>query len=271
MFTIMNEIIKLSEIVKSADRALEVLDFCGRERRPVPHAEIARSLGIPKSSVSALLSNMVKREYLSFDTSTGGYTLGVSVIALASTYLHELDLPRLGQAASQVLAAQVGESVALAVLAGKRLQVVARHNWVQPLMYAVQIGDTAPLHASASGKAILAFLPSTQCNTLLANYNFEQLTPSTICNRRDLLADLSLVRSAGFAHADQELVEGIFTLAAPVLDGRNDVVAAISLSVPTPRLRRHKIEDLSREVCAQAQSLSRALGADSVRSKTNVR
>jgi DNA-binding IclR family transcriptional regulator len=257
----MNKASPPTGLVKSADRALEILDFCARQRHPVPHAEIASSLGIPKSSVSALLSNMVEREYLAFDPGTNGYSLGVAVIALASTYLRELDLPRLGQAATQVLAAKVGESAALAVLAGKRVQVVARHNWVRPLMYAVQIGDTAPLHASASGKAILAFLPPKKCTALLEGYVFEQITPGTLGSRRALLAELSLVRSNGFACADQELVEGILTLAAPVLDGKDDVVAAISLSIPAPRLRRHKIEHLARDVCAQAESLSRALGA----------
>lgn len=257
----MNTLSRPGGLVKSADRTLEILEFCGRQRRPVAHAEIAGALGIPKSSASALLGNMVERDYLAFHPETNGYALGAAVIALASGYLRELDLPRMGQAAVQVLAAQVGESAALAVLAGRRVQVVARHNWVQPLMYAVHIGDTAPLHASASGKAILAFLAPLRRDALLSGYRYERVAPGTLRGRHALLAALDAARGAGFARADEELVEGIMTLAAPVFDARDEAVAAISLSVPTPRVRRHRIADLARQVREQAQALSRALGA----------
>lgn len=256
-------------LVKSADRTLEILEFCGRQRHPVAHAEIAGALGIPKSSASALLANMVERDYLTFFPETGGYSLGAAVIALASGYLRELDLPRMGQAAVQALAAEVGESAALAVLAGKRVQVVARHNWVQPLMYAVHVGDTAPLHASASGKAILAFLAPARRDALFTGYRFERVAPGTLRNRRALLAALGAARSAGFARSDEELVEGIMTLAAPVFDARCEVVGAISLSIPTPRLRRYRIANLARQVRAQAQALSRALGAPAQASRAH--
>lgn len=261
----MNSFPRPSGLVKSADRTLEILEFCGRQRHPVAHAEIAGALGIPKSSASALLGNLVERDYLTFHPETNGYALGAAVIALASGYLRELDLPRLAQAAVQGLAAQVSESAALAVLAGRQVQVVARHNWVQPLMYAVHIGDTAPLHASASGKAILAFMPSPRRDALLAGYRFERHAPRTLRSRRALLSVLDTARRAGFARADEELVEGIMTLAAPVFDTRDETVGAISVSVPTPRLRRHRIEDLATQVRSQAQSLSHALGAAAVR------
>ena len=248
-------------LVKSADRTLEILEFCGRQRHPVAHAEIAGTLGIPKSSVSALLGNMVERDYLTFYPESNGYALGAAVIALASGYLRELDLPRMGQASVQALAAQVGESAALAVLAGKRVQVVARHNWVQPLMYAVHIGDTAPLHASASGKAILAFLAPARRAALLAGYRFERLTAGTLRTRRALQIALDATRRAGFARSDEELVEGIMTLAVPVFDARSEVVGALSLSIPTPRLRRYRIASLDGQLRHQAQALSHALGA----------
>ena len=247
--------------VKSADRTLEILEFFGRQRGSVAHAEISRALGIPKSSASALLGNLVDRDYLNFHPETNGYRLGAAVIALASGYLRELDLPRLGQAAVQSLAAQVSESAALAVLAGSRVQVVARHNWEQPLMYSVNIGDTAPLHASASGKAILAALPAQRRDALLRGYRFEAATARTLRSRRELILSLDTAQAAGFTWADEELVDGIVTVAAAVVDAREEAVAAISLSIPVPRLPRYRLADLARHVCDSARSLSRDLGA----------
>jgi DNA-binding IclR family transcriptional regulator len=248
-------------LVKSADRVLEILEFCARQRHPVTHAGISTALGLPISSASALLGNLVDREYLAFRPDAKGYTIGASVIALASAYLRELDLPQLGQDAVQALAAQLEESAALAVLAGKRVQVVARHNWVQPLMYSVQIGDTAPLHASASGKAILAFLPPKKRDVLLSGYRFDRYASGTLSTRRELIDSLSTVRDAGFAYVEAELVEGIVTLAAPVFDVRNDVVGALSISQPTPRLRLDRISDMAAVLCRHAKALSRELGA----------
>jgi len=255
-----------SPMPSKLNRTLDILEYCGRQRHPVAHAEIADALGIPKSSASALLGNMVERDYLAFHLETKGYALGAAVITLASSYLREPDLPRLGQAVL-VLATQVGESAALAVLAGRRVQVVARDNWGQPLMYAVHIGDTAPLHASASGKAILAFLAPSRRDALLAGYRYERVAPGTLRSRQALLAALGAARSAGFVRADEELVERIMTLAAPVFDARPEAVGAINLSIPLPRLRRHRVVDLARQVREQARSLSRTLGAAPVRAR----
>ncbi|MBM4229960.1 MAG: IclR family transcriptional regulator [Gammaproteobacteria bacterium] len=250
-----------SGLVKSADRTLEILEFCARQRHPVAHAEIAATLSIPKSSVSALLGNMVERDYLTYHPDTNGYGLGAAVIALAGGYLRELDLARLGQASVQALATQLCESAALAILAGNRVQVIARHNWVQPLMYAVHIGDTAPLHASASGKAILAFLSPSRRDAVLKGYEFAPYAVHTLRTRRALVSALESARDAGYARADEELVDGIMTLAAPVFDGTDNVVGAISVSIPTPRVRRYQIAELAQRVGKEAQALSHALGA----------
>lgn len=74
----MNILSRPGGLVKSADRTLEILEFCGRQRHPVAHAEIAGTLGIPKSSVSALLGNMVERDYLTLLPDSNGYSLGVA-------------------------------------------------------------------------------------------------------------------------------------------------------------------------------------------------
>lgn len=246
--------------VKSADRALDILEFCAKRREPVAHAEIAAGLGIPKSSASALLSNLVDRDYLTYDETARGYALGTAVIALASGYLRELDLARLGQEASQALASELAESVALAVLAGRRVQVLARHNWVQPLMYSVHIGDTAPLHASASGKAILAYASPERRATMLSGYRFERSTPATIVHRKALDRALAQARAAGVAIAREELVSGIVTAAAPVFDAHGEVIAALSISIPTARLRPGRLDAVAARLCKHTDQLSRRFG-----------
>jgi len=237
------------------------MEFCAQHREPITHAQIAAALNIPKSSASALLSNLVDRDYLSYHASVRGYALGAAVIALTNGYLRELDLARLGQEASQALAAELAESAALAVLAGERVQVLARHNWVQPLMYSVHIGDTAPLHASASGKAILAFASPARVGTTLVGYRFERVTAATIRGRKALDRSLDQAREAGVAIASEELVLGIVTAAAPVYDMQGEVIAALSVSIPTPRVRLGRLDAVTASVRKHADQLSRRLGA----------
>ena len=247
--------------VKSADRALDILEFCAQRREPVAHAELAAQLGIPKSSVSALLSNLVDRNYLTFDRYTRGDQLGAAVVLLSESYLSEIDLARIGQAVAQALASELAETVALAVNAGPRVLVVARHNWVQPLMYSVHIGDTAPLHASASGKAILAYASAPRRTTMLAGKRLKPVTPATIISRKMLDRELMQVRSAGVAFAREELATGIVTIAAPVFDASGEVVAALSVSVPTPRVRPGSLDRLTERIRKEADGMSQRLGA----------
>lgn len=250
-----------STAVKSADRVMEILEYCACSARPVTHAEIGVALSIPKSSMSGLLGNLRERGYLAYRADGKSYTLGPSVVALAGRYLNTLDLPRLAQGTTQALAAATGESAALAVPVGNLVQVIARHNWVQPLMYTVQIGDTAPLHASASGKAILAFAsPDTQRH-MLAGYRFERTTPRSHHSLASLRADLTVARKAGVAKSDEELVVGIVSMAGPVFDGAGSVVAALSVSIPTPRVDCATHHKLGRAVMTHAAGLSRQLGA----------
>ena len=211
--------------------------------------------------MSALLSNLVDRNYLTFDHYTRGYALGAAVVLLANRYLSEIDLARIGQEVTQALASEFAESVALAVNAGPRVLVLARHNWVQPLMYSVHIGDTAPLHASASGKAILAYATTKRRRTLLAGARLIPVTPATIISRKMLDRELMQVRSAGVAIAREELVTGIVTVAAPVFDLSGEVSGALSVSVPTPRVRPGSLDRLIERVRKEADDISQRLGA----------
>ena len=247
--------------VKSADRALDILEFCAQRREPVAHAELAAELGIPKSSVSALLSNLVDRNYLIFDRYTRGYALGAAVVLLSNSYLREIDLARIGQEVTQALASEFSESVALAVSAGPRVLVLARHNWVQPLMYSVDIGDTVPVHASATGKAILAHATAQRRTAMLAGKRLKPVTPATITSRKTLDRELMQIRLAGVAFAREELVTGIVTVAAPVFDASGEVKAALGVIVPTPRIRPESLDRVTERIRKAADGISQRLGA----------
>lgn len=231
-------------MVKSADRVMEVLEWLAEVREPVTHAQIVAHLGIPGSSTSALLADMLRRGYLLGDDQRR-YRMGPAVMRLASAFLAELDLPRAVEPEVTALAAQAHETIGFAVRVGAEMLVVSRCTWPNQLTYVLHIGDRAPLGTSASGRALLGRLPPGDRPKLPA----------------DQASAVEAAAATGIAFSWAELIVGINTAAVAVLDASGDVAGALSVSVPTPRydpalFRRH---------CAllveAASRLSRRLGA----------
>ncbi|MCC7348693.1 MAG: IclR family transcriptional regulator, partial [Variibacter sp.] len=205
-------------MVKSADRVMEVLEWLAELREPATHAQIAAHLGIPGSSTSALLADMVRRGYLLADDQRR-YRMGPAVMRLASAFMTELDLPRAVEPEVTALASQLRETVGFAVRVQAEMLVVSRCNWPNQLTYALQIGDRAPLGTSASGRALLASLPRAARPQL----------PAAQAHAVEAAA------ASGIAFSWEGLIVGINTAAVAVHDASGSAVGALSVSVPTPR------------------------------------
>jgi DNA-binding IclR family transcriptional regulator len=233
-------------MVKSADRVMEVLEWLAEIRRPVTHAQIAAQLGIPGSSTSALLSDIVRRGYLVVDEQRR-YRVGPAVMHLAGAFLADLDLPRVVEPEVGGLASQVQESVGFAIRAGVEMLVLSRCNWPNQLTYMLELGDRAPLATSASGRAFLAAMPAEEWSAL----------PGTVADAVE-----QAVR-CGMAFSWQELIVGINTAAVAVLDATGRPVGALSISVPTPRYNPLTFRHHCTLLAAVGRHLSRRLGAAS--------
>jgi len=231
-------------VVKSADRVMEVLEWLAEIRRPVTHAQIAEQLGIPGSSTSGLLADLVRRGYVVADEQRR-YRVGPAVMRLAGAFLADLDLPRVVEPDVGALASQAQESVGFAIRAGVEMLVLSRCNWPNQLTYMLQLGDRAPLATSASGRAFLAALPAEEWSTL----------PGTVAD-----AVGQAVR-CGIAFSWQELIVGINTAAVAVLDATGRPVGALSISVPTPRYDPIAFRGHCTLLAAVAHRLSTRLGA----------
>lgn len=237
--------------MQSADKALAIVSAFDEGRPDLGVSELAAELGIHKSTVSRLLAalerrGLVRREGERFAPGPELARLG----ALATR-----GLPLLGAARPPLerLAEQTGETVNLAVRDGTRalnvLQVDAAHfvgvtDWT---------GRAPPLHATANGKALLAF-GGARAGKL------ERLTPRTIVDRGRLRAELERTRNVGFAVAVEELELGLHAVAAPVFDSTGACVAAVSVSGPAYRLPERRLPQLGELCAAAAAEVSDRLG-----------
>jgi IclR family acetate operon transcriptional repressor len=138
---------------------------------------------------------------------------------------------------------------------------VAKCDHDGPVRVVQDVGAERPIHATAVGKAIIAFLPAAELDGVLSRLTYERYTPRTIVQRRALEAELRRIRGAGCANDDEEHIEGIRCVAAPVRIYSGQVVASLCTVGPKSRMTRQRLRDLRAPLLALAATVSERLGA----------
>ena len=245
--------------VQSVDRAVSVLEILAR-RGSAGVSEVAVEIGVHKSTAFRLLSALEDRGLVEQATDRGKYQLGFGILRLASAVPGRLDLVRQGRSILHDLAGTVGETVNLAVIRShfavnldqaRGTAAVAAQNWT---------GQLTPLHATSSGKVLLAYEPVAGRKALLDAAGLTRYTRHTITSRRALQLQLDEAVERGWAATVEEFEDGLNAVAAPVRDHTGSVVAAVSISGPAYRLDRTRIAAVSGDLVAGADRISDRMG-----------
>ncbi|WP_161567795.1 IclR family transcriptional regulator [Pigmentiphaga sp. H8] len=256
--------------VKSADRALDLLELLASTGRAMTHAEIARRTGVPKSSLTALLHNLVGRGYIEQLQDTQQFQLGEGAYALARRGAHNRDLLRASEPWLQRLTHDTGESAGLSVLRNDMAERIASSQSPKAVLYSVHVGVMQPLYASSAGKVLLAWLPPAEREAYLQRVRLQPRTEQTIRSAAVLRRQLHQVREEGVAWSFSEFTVGIVGLAVPVLDVHGRALAALGFALPASRLddtRKPKLELALRSAAAKitaAMDKTRSAEAKSV-------
>ena len=244
--------------VRNAARLLKV--FRSREA-DLGVSELARRLGLGKSTVHRMLTTLVAEGLIEQNPRTGGYRLGIVMFELGEAVRVHMDLhaavgPVLGE-----LRAQTGESSQVGVLDGHEVVYVDRLESAHSLRLFTETGRRVPVHCTSSGKVLLAYLPEARRQALLrAAAPLTALTPHTITDQSQLAAELDRVRRRGWAEAVNEREIGVASIAAPLRDVSGEVVAAISIGVPLARCSVMALRRLAPVIMEAAEAASRRLG-----------
>lgn len=221
--------------VKSAARTVEVLEFlAARQNRSVRLRELSEALGVPRSSLHALLRTLANRGWVRADSTGTLYGIGIRALLAGTSYLDSdpympLVLPFLDQ-----LREQLDETFHLGRLDGTDIVYLATRESSQYLRPYSRVGRRLPAYTTSLGKAILADRSTRERDPHIPNH-LEALTYYTIVDREQLDADLDQTRHRGYAVDNQENVLGLkcFAIPLPYADPATD---AISASVPMARL-----------------------------------
>lgn len=245
--------------VKSADRVLVVLELlAGRE--PMRLMDIADELGMPRSSTSNLLRTMARRRFVEYDEDDKRYRIGSRMRELARASEREGDLVSLAQPLMDRLVGQTGETVQLAQLEGMEVVYLAISESPHPMKLVSEVGKRLFAHGTGVGKTLLAQLDPDDAEQRLRAVELPRFTPATIVDVDDLLDGLREIAARGYGTDDEEYVLGCRCVAMPVHGPRGDAIAAMSVSIPTPRYDEAVGERALEALRAATGELSRQLG-----------
>lgn len=248
-------------LTRSLARALLVLEALGEAGGPLGVTEIARRIGVHKSSVYRLLRTMVEYGYLEQHGDSSAYWLGSRLTHLGNLVSLHMELPRLARPHLERLSQLTRETVNLGQLQGSScLYLLSIPTDKSIGMIARPYGATDPVYSTALGKAMLAFLPPAHVSALLRGVQFVPRTPHTVANRKALWAALDTTRARGYAVDDRENDEEVRCVGAPVFDRHAQVVGAVSVSAPAFRLRVDDVPSVAELVKQTAFDIATVLG-----------
>jgi DNA-binding IclR family transcriptional regulator len=244
----------------SLERGIDMLSLLASLDRPLDAPGIGTRCGIPKSSAYRILQVLRQRGLVDASPDGGGYRPGVILLRWAATLRHGLDLVQVASPVLRRLAHATGETATVTLLQGNRAVVANVTDTTAPLRVTSQVGRSLPLHAGASSKAILAFLPRTRWRQAVGEGRLLAFTGKTITNRQRLWRECERIRALGFAQSDEEVLLGARGVASPVFDERGMVCGSLAVAGPRQRLQGKHLRLAVALVKQEAQALSRSLG-----------
>jgi IclR family acetate operon transcriptional repressor len=246
--------------IQSVDRALTLLELSAGEIDGITLSELSERIGLNASTCHHLVMTLVARGYLTHISRSRGYALGPRVRELLEMMEHDSDPAVLLRDDLRRLGEQLGLGVQLAVLSETSL--LTKLSFPGPastLEEPNEVEKMTALHATATGKAILAWIPDTELVRIISANGLRSYTPNTINSLSGLVEELRSVRRFKYAIDNEELREGVVCIGAAIREGGGAVVASISTTLPASEATEDRKAQLTRQMIEAANTFSNKL------------
>jgi len=245
---------------RATGRVLEVFEYLAATGETATLSALSTRLDIPKSSLLPLLRTLVARNWLEQPMPTT-YRVGSAPPFGWHPSHGRKELPELARPFLLQLSMESGESSILGVLQPSNDSVVYidKVDSAHTVRYVAELGTGRPLHCTATGLAVLAFMPREQRKAVLASLELKRFTPMTVTNRAELAKRLDEILRAGVAVSVQEINLGAIAIAAPIRNADGQVRAACALAGPVERMKA-AMEKYKETVKSKALAISARLG-----------
>jgi IclR family acetate operon transcriptional repressor len=249
-----------SDSVKTVKRSIDILNLLADDAGHVGVIDLSKRLRTSQSTVYRILSTLAAEGYVEQDPRTEKYRLGLQGIILAGAALNQLEIRKQAISILERLVSATGCNANLGILHKQHVMYVARIDGPKSARMYTPIGRRAPAHATALGKAILAFMASDTVFPMLHNGPLAACTPHTITDPAVLAGELRETNQRGYAVDREEFLAGIRCVGVPVRAASGAVEAALSVSGSVFQLREEDVEQLARLLQDAAYELSGRLG-----------
>lgn len=246
--------------MNTLEKCVRILELFSDSSPVLKVGEIARILELPRSTAYRYVSALKRHGLLEEARGEEGYRLGRRIIELAASMsrkpLRELALPHM-----EVIVRETGETVILCGLRGHVGVCLEKVDGHHALRVSFELGETYPLHAAATGKAIFAFLEPRIQKEIIADVGLPRFTSTTITDRAKLQRELARIRRLGFAESDGEAIEGTRGIAVPIFSPSNRILASLGVSAPVHRVKGESRKRLMQLLIDAGRNITRELNA----------
>ena len=251
--------------ITALQRGLRLLHLFSNSPGGLTAKQVAASSRLPVSTVHRFLANLVTAGFLNRD-GEGTHHLGIACFSIGQAAVGQLDIRRLSLPYLQALNQQTRETIHLTVRHGLSAVYVEKLDSPEPLRIHSRIGAAVPLHCTAVGKVMLAYMPVDEQDRVLLELDLKRLTPNSAGNLQELKTELYRVRKNGYAFDLEEHELHIRCVAAPIWDHTGSVQSSLSLTAPTFRMPVTRLRQLAPLIQAAGQKISAELGYQSAAS-----
>lgn len=245
--------------LSSVTTAIHLLKTFTLEDPDLGISDLAKRLGVAKSTVHRLASSLLDEGLLQQSTETGRYSIGIGLFTLGSLVRARLDVTRESRHVLNELREKTGENVRLAVL--ERQSAVLLHDLESPqnLRLRSATGQLRPAYCSAEGLCLLSGLREPELHKFL-EIPREPRNPNTPVSEEELRNSIRMVKRQGYAIEDEICDEGTRAVAAPIFNADGRIVAALGVAGPRTRIRKSQFKKVAKTVVAAADQVSEQLG-----------
>ncbi|MCL1917829.1 MAG: IclR family transcriptional regulator [Peptococcaceae bacterium] len=256
----MRESEKKGSHVQSVARALQLLEMLADESQDLTLTEIADRLGWPKSTVHGILATLREYRFVDQSVQNGRYRLGVRLFEFGHKVARNWEIREVALPVMRKLNRQFGEMVQLATEDAGEVLYIEKIDSTHIIRIVSELGARLPMHCSGLGKALLAYRTPGQVKRIVTQRGMRLMTSRTITDPIQMEAELAKIREQGYAMDDQEIMEGLRCVAAPIRSKDGDVRYAVSVSGLAERLTGEHLENVKAAVVESADEISYLMG-----------
>lgn len=246
--------------VKSIERALIVLDLLAQARHDLSLGEIAAELGWAKSTLHGVLATLRDYHYVDQSPETGRYCLGLHLFELGNQVARSWNIREAARPVMEQLLAMYGETVQLATEENGEILYIEKLVPNSLVRIISEVGERLPMHCSGLGKVLLAQMSPGAVKFIIDKHGLPALTSRTITSPVRLDAELCRIRENGYALDNEEVMDGLRCVAAPIWDANGSARYAISVSGQLHNMVGDRLEHIVADVKDAAARISYAMG-----------